>query len=61
MKRNVKALKSLSLGVNWYLYSRESSMILLSSGTIGNQMQALHITPGNIHKITKFESKIIDY
>ncbi|KAK0083281.1 hypothetical protein PV325_009042 [Microctonus aethiopoides] len=54
-KRNVKALKSLSLGVNWYLYSRESSMILLSSGTIGNQMQALHITPGNIHKITKFE------
>ncbi|XP_034941931.1 regulator of MON1-CCZ1 complex [Chelonus insularis] len=54
-KRSVKALKSLSLGVNWYVYCPQSSMILLSSGTIGNQMQALHITPGNLHKITKFE------
>ncbi|XP_074113186.1 regulator of MON1-CCZ1 complex protein bulli [Cotesia typhae] len=58
-KRSVKALKSLSLGVNWYVYCPRSNMILLSSGTIGNQMQALHITPGNLHKITKFEMEAI--
>ncbi|XP_043284162.1 regulator of MON1-CCZ1 complex isoform X2 [Venturia canescens] len=54
-KRNVRALKSLSLGVNWYVYCPRSCIVLLSSGTLGNQMQALHVTPGNLHKITKFE------
>ncbi|XP_063993952.1 regulator of MON1-CCZ1 complex isoform X2 [Diachasmimorpha longicaudata] len=57
-KKNVKALKSLSLGVNWYVYCCQSNMILLSSGTIGNQMQALHVTPGNLNKITKFEMEV---
>lgn len=56
-KRSVKALKSLSLGVNWFVFCPQSYLILLSSGTIGNQMQALHITPGNLHKLTKFESE----
>ncbi|XP_015587504.1 regulator of MON1-CCZ1 complex isoform X2 [Cephus cinctus] len=54
-KRTVKALKSLSLGVNWFVFCPQSYLVLLSSGTIGNQMQALHITPGNLHKLTKFE------
>ncbi|XP_020288315.1 uncharacterized protein C18orf8 isoform X2 [Pseudomyrmex gracilis] len=54
-KRNVKALKCLSLGVNWYVFCPRSYLVLLSSGTVGNQIQALHITSGNIHKLTKFE------
>ncbi|OXU25511.1 hypothetical protein TSAR_009329 [Trichomalopsis sarcophagae] len=54
-KRCVKALKSLSLQVNWFIFCPQSYMVLLSSGTLGNQMQALYITPGNLHKITKFE------
>ncbi|XP_046742310.1 regulator of MON1-CCZ1 complex isoform X1 [Diprion similis] len=54
-KRTVKALKSLSLGVNWFVFCPQSYLVLLSSGTIGNQMQALHITPGNLHKLAKFE------
>ncbi|XP_076635775.1 regulator of MON1-CCZ1 complex protein bulli [Colletes latitarsis] len=54
-KRNVRAIKCLSLGVNWFVYCPQSQLVLLSSGTAGNQMQALHITPGNLHKLTKFE------
>ncbi|XP_018058779.1 PREDICTED: uncharacterized protein C18orf8 [Atta colombica] len=54
-KRNVKALKCLSLGINWFVFCPKSYMVLLSSGTVGNQIQALHITPGNLHKLTKFE------
>ncbi|XP_012252162.2 regulator of MON1-CCZ1 complex [Athalia rosae] len=57
-KRHVKALKSLSLGVNWFVFCPQSYLVLLSSGTIGNQMQALHITPGNLHKLTKFEMEV---
>ncbi|KAL0117987.1 hypothetical protein PUN28_008988 [Cardiocondyla obscurior] len=54
-KRNVRALKCLSLGVNWFVFCPKSYLVLLSSGTIGNQIQALHVTPGNLHKLTKFE------
>ncbi|XP_076238006.1 regulator of MON1-CCZ1 complex protein bulli [Calliopsis andreniformis] len=54
-KRTVRALKCLSLGVNWFVYCPQSHLVLLSSGTLGNQMQALHVTPGNLHKLTKFE------
>ncbi|XP_017756896.1 PREDICTED: uncharacterized protein C18orf8 isoform X2 [Eufriesea mexicana] len=54
-KRNVRILKCLSLGVNWFVFCPQSHLVLLSSGTIGNQMQTLHVTPGNLHKLTKFE------
>ncbi|XP_012539217.1 regulator of MON1-CCZ1 complex isoform X1 [Monomorium pharaonis] len=54
-KRNVRALKNLSLGVNWFVFCPKSYLVVLSSGTVGNQIQALHITPGNLHKLTKFE------
>ncbi|XP_025988542.1 regulator of MON1-CCZ1 complex isoform X2 [Solenopsis invicta] len=54
-KRNVRALKNLSLGVNWFVFCPKSYLVLLSSGTVGNQIQALHITPSNLHKLNKFE------
>lgn len=54
-KRTIRALKCLSLGVNWFVFCPKSYLVLLSSGTVGNQIQALHITPGNLHKLTKFE------
>ncbi|XP_017885541.1 regulator of MON1-CCZ1 complex [Ceratina calcarata] len=54
-KRTVRVLKCLSLGVNWFVFCPQSYLVLLSSGTIGNQMQTLHVTPGNLHKLTKFE------
>ncbi|KZC13682.1 PREDICTED: uncharacterized protein C18orf8 [Dufourea novaeangliae] len=54
-KRNVRALKCLSLDINWFVYCPRSHLVLLSSGKLGTQMQALHVTPGNLHKLTKFE------
>ncbi|KMQ88657.1 Uncharacterized protein C18orf8-like protein [Lasius niger] len=54
-KRTIRALKCLSLGVNWFVFCPKSYLVLLSSGTVGNQIQALHVTPGNLHKLTKFE------
>lgn len=54
-KRNIKALKCLSLGINWFVFCPKSHLVVLSSGTVGNQIQALHVTPGNLHKLTKFE------
>lgn len=55
-KRSIKTMKCLSLGVNWFVFCPRSYLVLLSSGTVGNQIQALHVTPGNLHKLTKFES-----
>ncbi|XP_043465595.1 regulator of MON1-CCZ1 complex [Leptopilina heterotoma] len=54
-KRCIKTLKSLSLSVHWFVFCPRSYLVLLSSGSSGNQMQALHITSGNLQKITKFE------
>lgn len=53
----MRFLKCLSLGVNWFVFCPQSYLVLLSSGTVGNQMQTLHVTPGNLHKLTKFEGK----
>nr|CAD7438832.1 unnamed protein product [Timema bartmani] len=54
-KRTLKNIKSLSLGVNWFVFCPQSSLMLLSSGTLGNQMQPLHFKSGIINKLTKLE------
>jgi len=56
-KHCLKALKSHSLSVNWFVFCPQSCLLLLSSGTLGNQMQPLYLKPGNIIKLTKFESE----
>ncbi|XP_058803853.1 regulator of MON1-CCZ1 complex [Phymastichus coffea] len=58
-KRYVKSLKSLSLPINWFIFCPQSQLVLLSSGTLGTQMQVLYITHGNLHKITKFEMEAL--
>ncbi|KAJ9577097.1 hypothetical protein L9F63_006334, partial [Diploptera punctata] len=57
-KHSLKALKSHSLSVNWFVFCPQSCLLLLSSGTLGNQMQPLHFKPGNIIKLTKFEIEL---
>ncbi|PSN57717.1 Uncharacterized protein C0J52_00327 [Blattella germanica] len=57
-KHSLKALKSHSLSVNWFVFCPHSCLILLSSGTLGNQMLPLHFKPGNIIKLTKFEIEL---
>nr|CAD7567982.1 unnamed protein product [Timema californicum] len=54
-KRTLKNIKSLSLGVNWFVFCPQSSLMLLSSGALGNQMQPLHFKSGTINKLTKLE------
>ncbi|XP_043678198.1 regulator of MON1-CCZ1 complex isoform X2 [Vespula pensylvanica] len=54
-KRTTKTLKSSNLVINWFVFCPKSYLVLLSTGTVGNLMQALHVTPGNIQKFTKFE------
>lgn len=57
-KHCLKALKSHSLSVNWYVFCPQSCLMLLSSGTLGNQMQPLHFKPGSVVKLTKFEIEL---
>ncbi|KAI4484158.1 hypothetical protein M0804_007614 [Polistes exclamans] len=54
-KRCTKTLKSSNLVINWFVFCPKSYLVLLSTGSVGNLMQALHVTPGNIQKFTKFE------
>ncbi|XP_066997555.1 regulator of MON1-CCZ1 complex [Anabrus simplex] len=57
-KRTLKALKSHSLGVKWFVFCPQSCLMLLSSGTVGNQMQPLHFRPGAFTKLNKFEIEL---
>ncbi|XP_012274553.1 uncharacterized protein C18orf8 [Orussus abietinus] len=54
-KHMVKALKSLSLEAHWFVYCRQSNLVLLPCGSLGNQMQVVHVTPKNLLKLPKFE------
>jgi hypothetical protein len=55
-KRILRSLKTLSLQVNWYVWLTSSSILLISSGTLGN---ALHLfqfkQPGIMTRLPKFE------
>lgn len=57
-KRALKALKSHSLSVNWFVFCPQSCLVLLSSGTLGNQMQPLHFRQGSITKLNKLEIEL---
>nr|XP_018916140.1 PREDICTED: uncharacterized protein C18orf8 [Bemisia tabaci] len=58
VKLNVKALQSLNISINWYVYCPVSMMMLVSSGPCGNTMQPLVFKAGNIIKLSKFEIEI---
>ncbi|XP_049810731.1 regulator of MON1-CCZ1 complex-like [Schistocerca nitens] len=57
-KHTLKALKSYSLSVNWFVYCPQSCLVLLSSGTLGNQVQPLHFKQGSINKLNKLEIEL---
>lgn len=54
-KRLLKCLKTHSQNVNWFVYLPENGLVLLASGTLGNQIQPYQFKPGNIYKLPKFE------
>ncbi|GFS96489.1 regulator of MON1-CCZ1 complex [Nephila pilipes] len=54
-KHTLKSLKMYSVSVNWYVYHPESSLLLLSSGSLCNTMHPFQFRPGSVYKLSKFE------
>jgi len=54
-KKTVKLLKTVSLPVSWFVWSFESSVLLLSSGTVGNSLHPFSFKLGVITKLAKFD------
>ncbi|CAL1531094.1 unnamed protein product [Lymnaea stagnalis] len=58
-KRTLKNLKSISLQVNWYVWLAPSSLLLVSSGTLGNTLHPFQFkSPGVITRLPKFEADL---
>ena len=57
-KKTVKLLKTVSLPVSWFVWSFESSVLLLSSGTVGNTLQPFCFKLGVITKLPKFDIEL---
>lgn len=57
-KRSLKLIKSYSLTVNWFVYSSENKVLLLSSSLSANLLQPYHFKDGSITKLSKFEAEL---
>lgn len=54
-KSTVKAVKSFSVNVNWFVFLAETSVLLLSSGLMGNTIHPYIFRPGSVSRLAKFE------
>ncbi|XP_023219374.1 uncharacterized protein C18orf8 homolog [Centruroides sculpturatus] len=54
-KRSLKSVKTVNIPVNWFVYQPESSLLLISSGTMGNIMNPFQFKPGAVFRLPKFE------
>ncbi|XP_013395339.1 regulator of MON1-CCZ1 complex-like isoform X2 [Lingula anatina] len=54
-KKTLKCLKNQSGQVNWFVWSPESAVMLLSSGPLGNIINPFHFKSGQLYKLPKFE------
>ncbi|KAL5015940.1 hypothetical protein ScPMuIL_005529 [Solemya velum] len=54
-KRTLKCLRTSSLTVNWFVWLAESTMLLLSTGSLGNTLNPFQFRSGTIIKLAKFE------
>ena len=54
-KRSSKLLKSYSVNVNWFVYLSENSVLLLSSGIMGNVIHPYVFRSGSVNRLPKFE------
>lgn len=57
-KKTVKLLKTFSLPVNWFVWSFESSVLFLSSGTVGNSLHPFSFKLGVVTKLPKFDIEL---
>ncbi|XP_076305323.1 regulator of MON1-CCZ1 complex protein bulli [Tachypleus tridentatus] len=54
-KRTLKSLKTYNVPVNWFVYQPEITLLLLSSGTLGNMLHPFQFRPGSVYRLAKFE------
>lgn len=54
-KSTVKMIKSFSVNVNWFVFLAETSVLLLSSGLMGNVIHPYVFRPGSVSRLAKFE------
>uniref|UniRef100_A0A1B6C0U7 Uncharacterized protein n=2 Tax=Clastoptera arizonana TaxID=38151 RepID=A0A1B6C0U7_9HEMI len=54
----LKAVKTISLNVNWFIYCPRSCLLLLSSGAAGNSIQLVYIKQSNLIKLNRFEIEL---
>uniref|UniRef100_A0AAY4AQK2 Mic1 domain-containing protein n=1 Tax=Denticeps clupeoides TaxID=299321 RepID=A0AAY4AQK2_9TELE len=57
-KRSLKLLKNQSINVNWYIYSPETAVLLLSTTVQGNVLQPFAFKNGTMSKMPKFEIEL---
>ena len=57
-KRSLKLIKSYNLTVNWFVYSSENKVLLLSSSLQANVLQPYHFKDGSITRLSKFEAEL---
>ncbi|XP_075224083.1 regulator of MON1-CCZ1 complex protein bulli [Lycorma delicatula] len=57
-KCSILLLKTIQLSVNWSIYCPHTSILLLSSGTLGNSVQVLQLEPGNMIKLKRIEIEL---
>ncbi|XP_064472705.1 regulator of MON1-CCZ1 complex-like [Ornithodoros turicata] len=54
-KRALRLIKTYSLQVHWFAYQPATSLLLLSSGVLGNLLHPFHLKPGVVSRLPKFE------
>eukprot|EP00035_Acanthoeca_spectabilis_P040134 m.67480 g.67480 ORF g.67480 m.67480 type:complete len:663 (+) comp9868_c2_seq1:515-2503(+) len=57
-KRSLKLIKSYSISVNWYVYSHENRVLLLSTALQANQLQPYLFKDGGVTRLSKFEVEL---
>ncbi|KAL3226363.1 hypothetical protein MRX96_004455 [Rhipicephalus microplus] len=54
-KRTLRSLKTYTLQVNWFVYQPQTSLLVLSSGPLGNILHPFQFKPGVATRLPKFE------
>eukprot|EP00040_Diaphanoeca_grandis_P040132 m.261353 g.261353 ORF g.261353 m.261353 type:complete len:673 (-) comp41979_c0_seq1:72-2090(-) len=57
-RRSLKLIKSYSLTVNWFVFSSENKVLLLSSSLQANVLQPYHFKDGTVTRLSKFEAEL---
>ncbi|XP_059481011.1 regulator of MON1-CCZ1 complex isoform X2 [Neocloeon triangulifer] len=58
-RRSLKALKNLTISVNWFVHCPQSKLLMLSTGAYGNSIQPLQFKKGNFLKLNKFDVEML--